>query len=122
MKQSLIRYIAPGLTWLLALPALAQQIPITPTPQQIVPRQSLTVDQVLRIVVTVANVMLAFIGVIAVIMILAGAFYYVTGGSNEETLKKGKNLIIYGLVGVAIATLAFAIVGFVNNFLQRATV
>lgn len=117
MKQ-LTKYIAPGLAWLLALPALAQ---IGGTqPPTISPKTNVTVEGILKIVVVVANVMLAFIGVIAVIMILTGAFYYVTGGSNEETLKKGKNLIIYGLIGVAIAVLAFAIVSLVQNFLGRA--
>lgn len=54
---------------------------------------------------------------IAVILMIYGGFLYVTSGGDEDKVKDGKNYIIYGVVGIAVATLATGIVMVVGEFL-----
>lgn len=62
---------------------------------------------------TIINVALGVIGLVAVVMIIFGGFFYVTSQGNPENVKKGKNTIMYGVIGLVVALLAFAIVNFV---------
>ena len=59
------------------------------------------------------NVIFASIGVLAVIMIIIGGLYYVTSQGDPGKVKRGKDTILYGIVGLVIAFLAIAIVNFV---------
>jgi len=54
---------------------------------------------------------------ISVILMIYGGFLYVTSGGDEDKVKDGKNYIIYGVVGIAVATLATGIVFVVGEFL-----
>jgi hypothetical protein len=53
---------------------------------------------------------------ISVIMILVGAFYFVTAGGDEDKVETAKKYILYAAVGLAIALLAKAIVEIVQSF------
>lgn len=46
---------------------------------------------------------------IAVIMILFAAFNFLTAAGNEDKIKSARNYLIFALVGVAVALLAFAL-------------
>ena len=52
-------------------------------------------------------------GIVAVIMIIIGAVRYTTSQGDPGRVKKGKDTILYGVIGLVIAILAFAIVNFV---------
>ncbi len=54
---------------------------------------------------------------IAVILMIYGGFIFVTAGGDEDKVKDGKNYIIYGVVGIAVATLATGIVSVIGEFL-----
>ncbi len=54
---------------------------------------------------------------ISVILMIYGGFLYVTSGGDEDKVKNGKNYIIYGVVGIAVATLATGVVFVVGEFL-----
>lgn len=62
---------------------------------------------------TIINVIVGVIGVIAVAVIVIGGIFYVTSAGDAAKAKKGQNAILYGIVGLIIAILAFAIVNFV---------
>ncbi len=62
---------------------------------------------------TVINVVLAVVGVIAVFMIIIGGIQYSTSAGDSGKVKKAKDTILYGIIGLVIALLAFAIVNFV---------
>lgn len=49
-------------------------------------------------------------GVVAVLMILVGAYYLVLSGGNSEKIVIGRKIIIYALVGFAIITVSNGIV------------
>lgn len=62
---------------------------------------------------TIINVLLGVIGIVAVIMVIYGGFKIVTSAGAADKVKSGKETILYGVVGLIIALLAFAIVNFV---------
>ena len=59
------------------------------------------------------NVLLGVLGVAAVIVIILGGVTYVTSQGDASKVTKAKNTIIYGVIGLVISLLAFAIVNFV---------
>ena len=61
----------------------------------------------------IINVALGVIGVVAVVMIIFGGFFYATSQGNPANVKKGRDTIMYGIIGLIVALLAFAIVNFV---------
>lgn len=64
-------------------------------------------------VTTILNVIVGIIGVLAVAVIIIGAVYFVTSQGDASKVARGRNTILYGIVGLVISLLAFAIVNFV---------
>lgn len=62
---------------------------------------------------TITNVMLFVIGAISVIMLIIGGIRYVLSGGDSSAITAAKNTILYAVVGIVVAILAFAIVNFV---------
>lgn len=62
---------------------------------------------------TITNVLLFIIGAIAVIMIIIGGIRYVTSNGDASQTKAAKDTIMYAVIGVVVAILAYAIVNFV---------
>ena len=54
----------------------------------------------------------SIIGVVAVVMIILGGISYATSQGDPGKVKKGKDTILYGVIGLIVALLAFAIVNF----------
>ena len=61
----------------------------------------------------VINIILYVIGIVAVVMMIFGGFQYITSAGDAAKVTKAKNTILYGVVGLVIAILAYAIVNFV---------
>ncbi len=59
------------------------------------------------------NVVFGIVAIIAVIMIVIGGVSYATSQGDPGKVAKGKNTILYGIIGLIISLLAFAIVSFV---------
>lgn len=62
---------------------------------------------------TVINVVLSVVGVIAVAVIILGGISFITSQGDTSKVTKARNTILYGVVGLVVALLAFAIVNFV---------
>lgn len=62
---------------------------------------------------TVLNVIVAIMGIAAVAVIILGAFSFLTSQGDASKVTKGKNTIIWGIVGLIVAIMAFAIVNFI---------
>ncbi len=69
---------------------------------------------------TIVNILLFLIGAIAVIMLIYGGIRYVISGGDQNHVTAAKNTIMYAIVGIVVAVLAFAIVNFVLNGLISA--
>ncbi len=61
----------------------------------------------------IVNILLYLLGAIAVIMIVIGGIRYTTSNGDSGSIKSAKDTILYAVVGLIIAILAFAIVNFV---------
>lgn len=64
-------------------------------------------------ITTVTNTMLFGIGIVAVIMLIIGGFRYILAGGNTQNVTAAKDTILYAVIGIVVALLAYAIVNFV---------
>lgn len=62
---------------------------------------------------TITNVLLFLIGVISVIMIVIGGIKYTTSNGDSNQVTSAKNTIMYSVIGLVVAILAYAIINFV---------
>ena len=61
----------------------------------------------------VTNTILYIVGIIAVIMLIFGGIKYVISGGDAKKVTDAKNTVLYAIIGLVIAFLAYAIVNFV---------
>jgi hypothetical protein len=69
------------------------------------------------IITTVINILLFIAGALAVIMLIFGGLRYTVSGGNASAVTAAKNTILYAIVGLIIAFLAFAAVNWVLGVL-----
>ncbi len=62
---------------------------------------------------TITDVMLFIIGAVSVIMLIIGGIRYVVSGGDSTAVQNAKNTILYAIVGVVVALLAYAVINFV---------
>lgn len=74
-----------------------------------------------ELIVAVINIMLFFAGIIAVLFIILGGYWYITSAGNDEQAEKGRKALTNAVIGLAIAGLAYVIVNAVVGTLQRGT-
>ncbi|MCX6785266.1 MAG: hypothetical protein NTZ18_00235 [Candidatus Komeilibacteria bacterium] len=72
-------------------------------------------------IVQVLNVILGFLGIIAVIIILLGGFKWMTAGGGDDKIAEAKKLISAGIVGLVVILAAYAIAIYVVNTISSAT-
>lgn len=75
--------------------------------------KSATKDEATTKVKDIINIALYVLGIIAVIMIIIGAFRYVLSGGDAGAVTAAKNTIFYAVIGLVVAILSFVIVNFV---------
>ena len=64
---------------------------------------------------TVVNVLLWAVGVLSVIMIIFSGFRYITSSGDASKTKSAQSTLIYSVVGLIVAIMAWAIVNMVIN-------
>lgn len=62
------------------------------------------------------NLTLQILGGLAVIMVIVGAIRIAVSNGDANMVKAGRETIMYSVIGVVIALLAYAIVNFVVSF------
>lgn len=70
---------------------------------------------------TVVNVLLFIIGALSVVMLIWGGIRYTTSAGNSSAVTSAKNTIMYAVIGLIVAFLAFAIVNWVLASLGKAS-
>jgi hypothetical protein len=70
------------------------------------------------VITTLTNVLLFIVGALSVIMLIVGGLRYVVSGGNSTAVTAAKNTILYAIVGLVIAFLAYAAINFVVNTLM----
>lgn len=81
------------------------------------PKDSENGGGLMNLVQTIINVVLSVVGIVAVLVVIIGGITYTTSLGDPGKTKKAKDTILYGIVGMVIALLAFAIVNFVLSAL-----
>ena len=61
----------------------------------------------------VTNIILYALGIISVIMLIVGGVKYALSAGDAKAVTDAKNTILYALIGLVIAILAYSIVNFV---------
>ena len=64
-------------------------------------------------VTTVINIILYVLGSLAVLVIIYSGILYVMSGGDANNVTKAKNTLMYAVIGLVVALLAYAIVNFV---------
>ncbi|HUC87494.1 MAG TPA: TrbC/VirB2 family protein [Candidatus Saccharimonadales bacterium] len=63
----------------------------------------------------ISDTLIYIVGAVAVIMLIIGGLRYVASQGDAAGVKAAKDTILYGIVGVVVAILAYAIVAFVTG-------
>ena len=61
----------------------------------------------------IVSTLLYFIGVVAIVMLIYGGILYTISSGDAAKAKKAKDTILYAVIGLVIAVLAYAIFNFV---------
>lgn len=64
-------------------------------------------------IVDILNIIIGAIGILAVGIVILGGVQYMTSSGDAGKVKKAKDTILYGIIGLIIVALAYAIVNFV---------
>lgn len=75
-------------------------------------------DAAEKITSNVIKALMYIVGVLAVIMIIYGGVQYATSAGDAAKVTRAKNIILYSVVGLIVAILAFVIVNFVVGATQ----
>lgn len=69
------------------------------------------------VIVSIINIVLGFLGIIAVLIILAAGLQLMLNGSNEDARSAAKKSLSSGAIGLIIIFAAFAVAKFIINAL-----
>ncbi len=61
----------------------------------------------------IIKVIIGLIGLIALVIFIAGGFLWMTAGGDEDQIKKAKSLMKNAVIGIAIVVLAYAATSFI---------
>ncbi|MBR0465563.1 hypothetical protein IJJ02_02110 [Candidatus Saccharibacteria bacterium] len=71
-------------------------------------------------VVAILNAVIGVLSFVCVVVIIIGGVTYMTSSGDTSKVKKAKDTILYGVIGLVVCVLAFAIVNFViSNILGQ---
>lgn len=70
-------------------------------------------NDLMKTINTIISVVLGVLGILAVAYIIYGGFMFTTAAGDAAKTKKARETIMYGVIGLVVALLAFAIVNFV---------
>jgi hypothetical protein len=76
--------------------------------------QSKNSDSVAKMVQVIIGILSFAIGIVATIMIIIGGIRYVTSNGDASQVKSAKDTILYSVIGLIVALMAYAIVNFVT--------
>ncbi len=105
MKENILKKVGIGFGAFL-LPAMALAADTS------IPQVALKLDVILQ---NVLNWMAGIIGLFAVVMLFYAAFMYITGGASPDAVSKAKSALIYAIVGIVVALLAWTVIPLIKS-------
>ena len=76
-----------------------------------------TLTELLELLTRLSGWMFAFVLVLAVGAIIAGGIMYVTSGGNDKRTGTAAKMVIYAIVGIAVAGFAWAMINVTGNLI-----
>ncbi|MDO4752878.1 MAG: pilin [Candidatus Saccharibacteria bacterium] len=70
-------------------------------------------DSLQNTIIAIINAVVGVLALVCVIVIIIGGVNYMTSSGDAGKVKKAKDTILYGVIGLVVCVLAFAIVNFV---------
>lgn len=70
-------------------------------------------------IINLLNIILGFLGLIAVIIIISAGFMWMTAGGNEKRLDTARKLLIQGFIGLVLILAAWAVAYFVITTFEQ---
>lgn len=70
---------------------------------------------------TISKVLIFLVGAISVIMLIFGGVRYTVSGGDQKAVEAAKNTILYAIIGIIVAILAYAVVEFVISSISSST-
>lgn len=64
-------------------------------------------------IVAILDAIIGALGIVAVVVVVIGGVLYMTSSGDSAKVKKAKDTILYGIIGLVICALSYAIVNFV---------
>ena len=110
MKKSLSTLILISLVSLFMLPAI---IPVMAQGTAIIS----DVAQLENLIQKIVNWFSWFVLTVAVLFLLVAAWTFLTAGGNPESVAKARQMLIYALIGIAVAVLAWGMVPLITSIL-----
>lgn len=77
-----------------------------------------TLSGLLQLIRNLSRTAFAVLFVLAVVIFMVGAFYYLFGGQKDENKTKGRQFIQYGVIALVVGFLAFGLAEVVTNLLS----
>ena len=77
-------------------------------------------DNLVGNITTILSQVIAVLGLVCVVVMIIGGVTYMTSSGDAGKVKKGKDTILYGLIGLVICVLAFALVNWlIGSILEQ---
>lgn len=76
---------------------------------------NLTLQIFPQLIGSLIEIALELAGILAVAFIILGGIRYITSSGNPKAIEGARNTIVNAIVGLALAALAYVIVGFVTG-------
>ncbi len=70
-------------------------------------------NTVFKILGNVINLLLVVAGFVSILMIIIGGITYTTSAGDANQTKRGKDTVLYAVIGLIVSIMSFAIVNFV---------
>lgn len=73
------------------------------------------------IIAIIIQALLGLVGAGALLMFVWGGFNMIFSAGNEERVTKGKKILVWAVIGMAVILSSYAVLGFVFNLFEVAT-
>ena len=64
-------------------------------------------------IMQIINILMGFLGIVALVVILLGGFTWMTAGGNEDKIASARGYIVAGIIGLVIIFASYALITFV---------
>ena len=118
MKRSLMKLTLACLIGLLLLPAIVSVKADVPEYGE---EKITSPNEVINLIKSITGWIFKIVMLIAIIFIIIAAFNFLTAAGNPEKIATARQMLIYAIIGIAVALLAAGIPTLIDTFLSSGT-